>query len=334
MPMQVNQATEPLDIVKPFKGGGIAGLSRPIRRSRSACAGCARCALHDRLAAETRIKYSVVVVTWECAGHLRTLVATMNRFSRRRPGAGRRRQRVDRLSPGAAAARLQGACTRFIGLARERRVRRRLQRRRCSGRRTRSTVLLNPDTELLDRRADRLPAAAAVELGCAGRPPGAQPRSARSSRRRAAPRSARGPGSGAFVPAAGCSPRPFRARTEALTASSAGFEVSWLTGSCVAGSDPHAVRLGPFDPALHMFGEDVDLGLRAAARRGELVVRPVGRAGRPPRAGIVDSRGLRLARGLAPDRDAELARRGAAGLTGPAASGSAGSPCGRTCACA
>ena len=26
MPMQVNQATEPLYIVKPFSGGGIAGL--------------------------------------------------------------------------------------------------------------------------------------------------------------------------------------------------------------------------------------------------------------------------------------------------------------------
>jgi GT2 family glycosyltransferase len=33
----------------------------------------------------------------------------------------------------------------------------------------------------------------------------------------------------------------------------------------VAGPTPLLRRLGPFDPALHMYGEDVDLGLRAAA---------------------------------------------------------------------
>jgi GT2 family glycosyltransferase len=41
--------------------------------------------------------------------------------------------------------------------------------------------------------------------------------------------------------------------------------VTWLTGACVAGPSAVLRRLGPFDPALHMFGEDVDLGLRAAA---------------------------------------------------------------------
>jgi GT2 family glycosyltransferase len=41
--------------------------------------------------------------------------------------------------------------------------------------------------------------------------------------------------------------------------------VTWLTGACIAGPTRTLRRLGPFDPALHMFGEDVDLGLRAAA---------------------------------------------------------------------
>jgi GT2 family glycosyltransferase len=40
--------------------------------------------------------------------------------------------------------------------------------------------------------------------------------------------------------------------------------VSWLTGACIAGPTAVLSQLGPFDPALHMFGEDVDLGLRAA----------------------------------------------------------------------
>ena len=44
IPMQVNQAAEPLYIVKPFSGGGFAeACSRRTRRSRSASAGCARC---------------------------------------------------------------------------------------------------------------------------------------------------------------------------------------------------------------------------------------------------------------------------------------------------
>ena len=46
MPMQVNQATEPLYIVKPFRVAASRACSRPTRRSRSASAAPARrCAL-------------------------------------------------------------------------------------------------------------------------------------------------------------------------------------------------------------------------------------------------------------------------------------------------
>jgi GT2 family glycosyltransferase len=41
--------------------------------------------------------------------------------------------------------------------------------------------------------------------------------------------------------------------------------VTWLTGACIAGPTTVLRRLGPFDPTLHLFGEDVDLGLRADA---------------------------------------------------------------------
>ena len=67
----------------------------------------------------------------------------------------------------------------------------------------------------------------------------------------------------ALVPAA-LQPAAIRARTEPYRLERR-LEVSWLTGSCVAGPTDVLARLGPFDPALHMFGEDVDLGLRAAA---------------------------------------------------------------------
>ena len=123
-------------------------------------------------------------------------------------------------------------------------------------------MLLNPDTELLDDGLDRL-AAAALELGGLVGPAGAEPRrldpavGERARGRRLAVGA--GPGAGrALQPAA------MRARTEPYRLERR-VEVTWLTGACVAGPTDVLAALGPFDPALHMFGEDVDLGLRAAA---------------------------------------------------------------------
>jgi GT2 family glycosyltransferase len=123
-----------------------------------------------------------------------------------------------------------------------------------------ATVLLNPDTELVDDGLDRL-AAAALELGGLVGPRvvnadgSVQP-------------SASGPEVGpwpwvrALVPAA-IQPGAVRARTEPYRLDRR-VQVTWLRGACVAGPTDVLARLGPFDPALHMFGEDVDLGLRAA----------------------------------------------------------------------
>ena len=123
-------------------------------------------------------------------------------------------------------------------------------------------MLLNPDTELLDDGLDRL-AAEALELGGTGRAAGAQRRRHRFSPRRAGPRSALAVGAG---PGPGGAPAGARSgRGPSPTGSSAPLEVSWLTGACIAGPTALLRRLGPFDPALHMFGEDVDLGLRAGA---------------------------------------------------------------------
>jgi GT2 family glycosyltransferase len=123
------------------------------------------------------------------------------------------------------------------------------------------TILLNPDTELLDDGLDRL-AALAAELGGLVGPRVLNPDGTIQP-------SASGPEVGAWpwvralVPAA-LQPPPLRARTEPYRLDRR-VRVSWLTGSCVAGRTGLLRRLGPFDPALHMYGEDIDLGLRAAA---------------------------------------------------------------------
>ncbi len=167
-----------------------------------------------------------------------------------------------------------------------------------------ATVLLNPDTELLDDGLDRL-AAESLELGALVGPRVLNPDGSVQP-------SASGPEVGAWpwvralVPAA-IQPAALLAHTEPYRLERA-LDVSWLTGCCVAGSTATLRRLGPFDPALHLFGEDVDLGLRAGAAGIRSRFDPALLPDRPPRPGLVDDR-LRLARGLAPDRHPQLARR-------------------------
>lgn len=123
------------------------------------------------------------------------------------------------------------------------------------------SVLLNPDTELLDDGLDRLAAAAAELRGLVG------PRVLSSDGSVQA--SASGPEVGvwpwvrALLPGA-LQPSWLRARTEPYRLERRA-RVTWLTGSCIAAPTPLLERLGPFDPALHMYGEDIDLGLRAGA---------------------------------------------------------------------
>lgn len=122
-------------------------------------------------------------------------------------------------------------------------------------------VLLNPDTELIDDGLDRL-AGLALELGGLVGPRVLNPDGTVQP-------SASGPEVGfwpwarALVPY-GLQPQAMLAHTEPYRLERR-LEVTWLTGACVAGPTETLRALGPFDPALHMFGEDVDLGLRGAA---------------------------------------------------------------------
>src|SRR4051794_40199724 len=104
--------------------------------------------------------HSIVVVAWNCAGHLERLIASMNE----RPDGGQQLIVVDNASdddPAAAHAAWKGD-GRFIALD-ENRGFGAASNVGVAAASHPATVLLNPDTELLDDALDRL-AAASLEL--------------------------------------------------------------------------------------------------------------------------------------------------------------------------
>jgi N-acetylglucosaminyl-diphospho-decaprenol L-rhamnosyltransferase len=204
------------------------------------------------------MSYSIVVVTWNCAERLRDLVASMNRHL-----DGRQELVVvdndSKDDPEREAREWRGAVE-FTALG-ENVGFGAASNRGAAEAGGDATVLLNPDTELLDEGLDRL-AAEALELGALVGPRVLNPDGSIQP-------SASGPEVGfwpwarALTPAA-LQPGIVRARTEPYRLERR-LRVTWLTGACVAGPTALLRELGPFDPALHLFGEDIDLGLRAAA---------------------------------------------------------------------
>jgi N-acetylglucosaminyl-diphospho-decaprenol L-rhamnosyltransferase len=133
------------------------------------------------------------------------------------------------------------------------------------------TVLLNPDCELLDDSLAHLAALAA-----------AYPRALHVPRllnadgtvqRSVHPR----PGMvGALVPAlvhAPLLPRSLAERVEPHRADTA-RTVGWAIAACLAASTDILRKLGPFDPAVHLFAEDMELCLRARANGIPTVLHP------------------------------------------------------------
>lgn len=201
---------------------------------------------------------SVVVVTWECADHLARLVASMNRHL----GAEAELIVIDNASgdsPQAVTAQWQGRgqferldSNRGFGVASNRGVELAASE---------AVVLLNPDTELLD---DRLPLLAEFALAhdCIAGPRLLNPDRSVQPSASGAPIGA-WPWLGALVPGR-LQPRPARARTEPWRLSTH-TRVAWLSAACIAAPRSLLLSLGPFDPAIHLYAEDMDLGLRAAA---------------------------------------------------------------------
>ena len=133
------------------------------------------------------------------------------------------------------------------------------------------TVLLNPDCEVHDDALTRLARIARDH-----------PRALH------APRLLNGDGSiqrsahpqpatlGALIPAlipSSLLPSAVRVRAEPFRAHRP-TTVGWAVGACLAAATHTLSTLGPFDPSIHLFAEDMDLGLRARAQGIPTVLHP------------------------------------------------------------
>jgi GT2 family glycosyltransferase len=123
-----------------------------------------------------------------------------------------------------------------------------------------AVVLVNPDVELLDdglEALSRMAAEAGALVGPRLLNPDRSPQPSASG-----PVVGAWPWVGAIVPGA-IQPAPVRARTEPWRLERT-TEVAWLTGACIAAPRATMEKLGPFDPAIELMSEDLDLGLRAS----------------------------------------------------------------------
>jgi GT2 family glycosyltransferase len=68
-------------------------------------------------------------------------------------------------------------------------------------------------------------------------------------------------------------PRALRERAEPHRATTP-RTVGWAVAACLAAATDTLLRLGPFDPAVHLFAEDMELGLRARALGIPTVLHP------------------------------------------------------------
>ena len=124
------------------------------------------------------------------------------------------------------------------------------------------TVLLNPDTEVVDHSLHELAAQARIHPRALH-----APRLLESDGR--VQRSAHPlPGTvGALLPALvhpPLLPRALRERAEPYRAERP-RTVGWAIAACLAAPTQLLRELGPFDPSVHLFAEDMELGLRARA---------------------------------------------------------------------
>jgi GT2 family glycosyltransferase len=211
---------------------------------------------------------SVVVVTWQCAGELAGLIRSM---TAQLPAEAVQLVVIDNASdddPEAAAATWPGETT-F----------RRLPSNAGYGAAANvgvtlashdATVLINPDARLLD---PGLPALAreALRLNAL-----VGPRVLRGDG--SLEPSASGPPVGAWPWVMAVLPGPVLPRAaRRMTAPwrlADATRVAWLSASCVAAPTGLLRRLGPFDPQLELYAEDLDLCLRAEAAGIERWFRP------------------------------------------------------------
>jgi N-acetylglucosaminyl-diphospho-decaprenol L-rhamnosyltransferase len=122
-----------------------------------------------------------------------------------------------------------------------------------------AAILLNPDSRLVDSSLEAL-ADLALELGALCGPELLEADGSRQPSASAPPGGWQ-VGLEALLPAA-LLPRALRLRCEPWRAPRR-IEAGWLTGACIAAPRELLLRLGPFDERIHLYGEDLDLGVRA-----------------------------------------------------------------------
>ena len=200
---------------------------------------------------------SVVVVTWECAGELRALIESMNDHLPEPVEL----VVVDNASSDGPEAELgawKGAASFLalpenegygaaanVGVA-------------LAG--ANVTVLLNPDTVLVDDGLMRLAAVALDREALAG-PSVVRPSGQREPSAYGEPV---GPWAWAGLLPGPLAPAPLRRHIAPWRLESETL-VTWLSASCLAAPTELLRGLGPFDPAIELYSEDLDLSLRAAA---------------------------------------------------------------------
>jgi GT2 family glycosyltransferase len=202
------------------------------------------------------VNYSIVVVTWECADYLAALVASMNRWL----DGSQELVVVDNASsddPGGALEAWRGpkvfvSLDENVGFGAANNI----GVRRARGD---AVVLLNPDCELVDASLDDL-ARAALELGALVGP---RILNLDGSWQPSASGSPVGfwPWFQVLAPGRFC-PSVIRRRIEPWRLKRR-TKVAWLTGACLAASRSLLESLGPFDSSIHLYSEDMELGLRA-----------------------------------------------------------------------
>jgi N-acetylglucosaminyl-diphospho-decaprenol L-rhamnosyltransferase len=133
------------------------------------------------------------------------------------------------------------------------------------------TVLLNPDCELLDGSLATLADLARAHPRALHAP---RLLNADGSVQRSAHPLPGTPGS--LLPALAhppLLPRAVRERAEPYRAAGA-RTVGWAIAACLAATTATLRALGPFDPGVHLFAEDMELGLRARSRGIPTVLHP------------------------------------------------------------
>jgi GT2 family glycosyltransferase len=212
------------------------------------------------------VRFSLVIVSWNSAPELDQLLPTVERHLPGCPVVA-----VDNASTDSSVERLTswtGGATvvqldsnRGFGAANNVGV------RRVS---TEVVVLLNPDTRLVDSSLSGLAELARNTAALCG------PRLLNDDGT-PQPSASTIPGGWesmlrAFLPA-GAMPEHLRVRCEPWRSDSR-ERVGWLTGACIAARRDVLLELGPFDERIEMYGEDLDVCLRAAARGIDRVFAP------------------------------------------------------------